>query len=297
MVKPMIKKIVTFLAAIAVVALAGGSINAQAEKLKLNMVFVPASDKGDDKDYTNLIKIIGKLTGYQITSIKVTDYNAAVEAMRAGRAQIAWFGAKTYIHAAEIADAEAFAAGIRKGDKDATYFAYFVVKADSPLTKVEDVKGKTLALNHIGSTSGDLIPQVELSKIGLSIENKAHFKNVAYAGSHDACLMAAINGHAQVCGMSSRNFDARLADGTFKREQVRIIHTSVPVPPPLAYSKRLLKDVRDKIKAATLEAHKYGTIGGYGGEMEKYIEMTDADYDLIRAINKLLREQKKKLKK
>lgn len=295
----MMKKILSFLAAIAILALALGDIETKAaENLELNMVFVPASDKGDDKDYTNLIKIIGDLTGYTITPIRVTDYNAAVEAMRAGRAQIAWFGAKTYIQAAKLADAEAFAAGIRKGDKDATYFAYFVVKADSQLTKFKEVKGKTLALNHIGSTSGDLIPQVELSKIGLSVENKAHFKNVAYAGSHDACLMAAINGHVEVCGMSSRNFDARLADGTFKRDQVRIIHTSTPVPPPpLAYSKKLPKAVRDKIKTATLEAHKHGTIGGYGGEMEKYIEMTDGDYDLIRDVDRLLREQKKKLKK
>jgi len=53
------------------------------------MVFVPASEKGDDNDYVNLIKIIEKLTGLEITPIRVTDYNAAVEAMRAGRAQIA----------------------------------------------------------------------------------------------------------------------------------------------------------------------------------------------------------------
>ena len=161
----------------------------------------------------------------------------AVEAMRAGRAQIAWYGGKTYIQAAKIANAEAFAAGVRKGDKDASYFAYFVVPADSPLKTLKDIKGKTLALNHIGSTSGDLIPQVELMKVGLSAKNKDDFKKVFYAGSHDACLLAVINKHVDVCGMSSRNFDARLADNTFKREQVRIIHRSSPVPPPpLAYS-------------------------------------------------------------
>ena len=101
--------------------------NTQAQALDLKMVFVPASEKGDDNDYVNLIKIIEKLSSYKISPIKVTDYNAAVEAMRSGRVQIGWFGGKTYIHAAEIADAEAFAAGIRKGAKDATYFAYFVV--------------------------------------------------------------------------------------------------------------------------------------------------------------------------
>jgi len=260
--------------------------------MNLKMVFVPASEKGDDKDYVNLINIIGDLTGIEITPIRVTDYNAAVEAVRANRAQIAWYGGKTYIQAAEIADVEAFAAGVRKGDSDASYFAYFVVPADSKLQTLEEIKGKTLALNTIGSTSGDLIPQVELMKVGLSVKNKDDFENVYYAGSHDACLMSVLNKHADVCGMSSRNFDARILDGTFKLEQVRIIHRSNPVPPPpLAYSKKLPIEVRNKIKQATLEAHKYGTIGGYGGEMSHYIEVTDADYDLLREVDRLLSSQ------
>jgi len=262
----------------------------EAEQEKLNMVFVPASEKGDDSDYLNLIKIIEKLAKVQITPIRVTDYNAAVEAMRAGRAQIAWYGGKTYIQAAEIAGAQAFAAGVRKGEKNAGYFTYFVVPTDSPLKTLKDIKGKTLALNNIGSTSGDLIPQVELMKVGLSTKNKQDFKKVFYAGSHDACLLATINKQADVCGMSSRNFDARLADNTFKLEQVRIIHRSSPVPPPpLAYSTALSPGLRNKIKIATLEAHKHGRIGGYGGEMSHYIEVQDSDYDTLREVDKLLR--------
>ncbi len=281
-----------FFAIIAVVLLSFTFSISQAETINLKMVFVPASEKGDDKDYVNLINIIGDLTGIEITPIRVTDYNAAVEAVRANRAQIAWYGGKTYIQAAKIADVEAFAAGVRKGDTDASYFAYFVVPVDSKLQTLEEIKGKTLALNSIGSTSGDLIPQVELMKVGLSVKNKDDFENVYYAGSHDACLMAVLNKHADVCGMSSRNFDARILDGTFKLEQVRIIHRSNPVPPPpLAYSKKLPIEVRNKIKEATLEAHKYGTIGGYGGEMSHYIEVTDADYDLLREVDKLLSSQ------
>ena len=60
-----------------------GILNAEAKTYK--MVFVPASEKGDESDYTTLISIIEKLTGFNIDTIKVTDYNAAVEAMRAVR--------------------------------------------------------------------------------------------------------------------------------------------------------------------------------------------------------------------
>ena len=64
---------------------------AHADDKIYNMVFVPASEKGDENDYANLIFITEKLTGLNIETIKVTDYNAAVEAMRAGRAHIAWY--------------------------------------------------------------------------------------------------------------------------------------------------------------------------------------------------------------
>ena len=266
--------------------------NVQAETRKFNMVFVPASEKGDESDYKSLISIVEKLTGFEINTIKVTDYNAAVEAMRAGRADIAWYGGKTYIKAAEIADAEAFAAGVRPGEKNANYFAYFVVKKDSKIKKFSDIKGKVLSLNTIGSTSGDLIPQVELAKINLSTTNKDHFKNVFYAGSHDACLLAVLNNQSDVCGMSSRNFEARLADNTFKIEQVRIIHKSDPVPPPpLAYSKKIPLEDRKKIKKAVLEAHKYGEIGGYGGKMSHYISVKDSDYDVLRKVVELLKNK------
>ena len=267
--------------------------NVQAESKKFNMVFVPASEKGDESDYTGLIKIIEDITGFEINIIKVTDYNAAVEAMRAGRADIAWYGGKTYIKAAEIADAEAFAAGVRPGEKDAGYYAYFVVKKDSKIEKFSDVKGKVLSLNSIGSTSGDLIPQVELAKINLSTTNKDDFKNVFYAGSHDACLLSVLNKKSDVCGMSSRNYEARLADNTFKKEQVRIIHKSDRVPPPpLAYSKRIPLEDRKKIKNAVLEAHKHGKIGGYGGEMSHYISVKDSDYNVLRNVVALLKKNK-----
>ena len=269
------------------------SFNIQAEEKTYRMVFVPASEKGDESDYTNLISITEKLTGFKIETIKVTDYNSAVEAMRAGRAHIAWYGGKTYIKAAEIANAEAFAAGVRPGETNANYYAYFVVKTSSKLKNFEDVRGKILALNTIGSTSGDLIPQVELAKIKLSTTNKDHFKKVYYAGSHDACLLSVLNEQADVCGMSSRNFEARLKDKTFSMEQVRIIHKSSPVPPPpLAYSKIIPLEDRNKIKKAVLEAHKHGAIGGYGGEMSHYIEVKDSDYDVLRDVVMLLKKNK-----
>lgn len=255
----------------------------------LNMVFVPASEKAEANTFQGLMDIVTKLTGVKFNFIKVTDYNAAVESLRTGKADIAWLGAATYVIATEIAEVEAFAAGIPKGQTDAGYYTIFVVKKDSPIRSLKDAKNTILALNHIGSTSGDYIPQNELRKAGLNIKDKTHFKNIYYAGSHDACLMSVANGQADICGMSNHNYEARIKDGTVNADSVRVIHTSPKiVPAPLVYSKKIPEEIRLKIKKAILEAHLHGQIGGWGGDIEKYIEVQDKDFDIMREVKKLL---------
>lgn len=261
------------------------------DEVVLKMVFVPASEKAEVNDFKSLMDIVAEQTGYKFEFISVTDYNAAVEAMRAGRADIAWYGAATYVIATEIANAEAFAAGVPKGKEDAGYYTYFVVRSDNSMKTLEDAKGSVLALNSIGSTSGDYIPQVELIKIGLNTRNKNDFESVFYAGSHDASLMSVVNGQADICGTSSHNYHARIADGTIDPSSVRILHKSSKVPPaPLAYSTKLPLEVRNKIQDAVLNAHNYGTIGGWGGEMERYIKVHDSDFDIMRDVRKIVEE-------
>ena len=49
-----------------------------------------------------------------------------------------------------------------------------------------------------------------------------------------------------------------------------------------------INKLRNRIKKATLEAHKHGKIGGYGGEMSHYVGVKDSDYDPLREMDKLL---------
>ena len=106
-------------------------------------------------------------------------------------------------------------------------------------------------------------------------------------------MLAVLNNQADVCGMSSRNFEARIEDKTIKLEDVRIIHKSDRVPPPpLAYSKLIPLEDRIKIKNAVLDAHNHGEIAGYGGKMSHYMEVKDSDYNVLRDVIKLLNKDK-----
>ena len=260
--------------------------------VSLKMVFVPASEKGDENDFSSLLTIIEQTTGYKIESINVTDYNAAVEAMRAGRADLAWFGAKTYIQASELAGAEAFAVGVPKGKQTASYNTHFIVKKGSEITTFnnEQMQGTKLVLNHVGSTSGDLIPRYELLQIDLDTKNLDHFEIVQYAGSHDAAIMAVLYETAEVGGVSSVNWDARILDETINPDDFTIVHSSPPIMgAPLAYSNKLSQEIKTNLKKAVLEAHNHGTIGGYGGEMDHYESVEDADYNITREIAKTVK--------
>lgn len=287
------KKLFLLLIGVSCIWCAGCTKEKKDTGITLTMVFVPASEKAQSNEFQSLIDIVANITGYTIKMLNVTDYNAAVESMRSGRADLAWFGAKTYIMAVKLANAEAFAAGVKKGTKSAGYYVYFIVPKDSPITEYskEQLIGKRLALNHIGSTSGDLVPRFELKKIGLDTTNKKHFKFVQYAGSHDAAILVVVNKHADFAGVSSRNFHARVDDGTINPDNLRIIHKAYVPPPPLAYSKNLPLEVRKNLKAAVLEAHKHGKIGGYGGEMEKYISVEDKDFNELRKMNEILEKK------
>lgn len=284
------------LAAVSILGLLGGCVQSQEDQesteVRLRMVFVPASEKAQSNEFESLLRIVEKITGYAIETIAVTDYNAAVEAMRAGRADLAWFGAKTYIKAAEIAGAEAFAAGIRRGKTDASYHVYFIVAKDGPISEFsrDQLIGKGLALNAIGSTSGDVVPRYELMKIGIDTRSGGDLKFMQYAGSHDAAIMAVVNEHADFAGVSSRNYHARVIDKSLDPEDVRVIHSAYVPPPPLAYVKTLPQEVKDAIKSAVLEAHKHGEIGGYGGVMERYVGVTDGDFDDFREMNRAMEE-------
>ena len=84
-----------------------------------------------------------------------------------------------------------------------------------------------------------------------------------------------------------------ISSPVIKQDDIKIIHKSDRVPPPpLAYSKSIPLEDRNKIKKAVLEAHNHGDIAGYGGKMSHYMEVKDSDYNVLRDVIELLNRNK-----
>jgi phosphonate transport system substrate-binding protein len=163
------------------------------------------------------------------------------------------------------------------------------VKADSPSNSVADLKGKNLALVSASSTSGNLIPRVELGK-EINSKLQDHFKSVFFAGSHTASALAVLQGRADAAAVADVTLDWAVDKKEFDADTFRIIWTSSKLPlDPFAWRKDLLsQELRDKILNAmlTLSSTPEGREFLKKTRSDTIERVDDKAYDGVRAVMK-----------
>jgi phosphonate transport system substrate-binding protein len=108
-------------------------------------------------------KALEARTGLKISFFAVTNRTAAVEAMNAKRVDLVFTGPAEYVVFRTRTNAVPVIA-LQRTD----YYANVVVRADSGITEVSELKGKKLAFGAIGSTSRHLGPMQVLADQGLN---------------------------------------------------------------------------------------------------------------------------------
>ncbi|MFE5794256.1 phosphate/phosphite/phosphonate ABC transporter substrate-binding protein [Streptomyces sp. NPDC056503] len=154
------------------------------------------------------------------------DYSAEVLAMQNRRLDIGIFGPLGYVFAEKRAHAEAVASFGDANGKLSSYTAGIWVANDSPVTSIDQLKGRTLALGSPGSTSGDALPRKALLDAGLAKDDV----KVSYAGGHPEALLALKNGAVDAAEINSQQLASATDAGTFDRRQFRRIWFSEPIP-------------------------------------------------------------------
>lgn len=188
------------------------------------------------------------------------DYSAEVLAMENGKLDIALFGPLGYVFAEKRAGAEALASfGDEKGELS-SYTAGIWVPKDSPHSSVEELRGRSLALGSIGSTSGDALPRKALLDAGLKKDDV----KLTYAGGHPEALLALVNGKVDAAEINSQQLASATESGTFDASKFRKIWTSDPIPnDPITvrgdHDPAFKKAVKDAL--LKLPADKVGEIG------------------------------------
>lgn len=164
-----------------------------------------------------------KEIGRPVVFTPVNDYAAVVEALAAGKIDMAWFGGFTFVQARQRTGN---AIPIVQRAEDQVFTSKFIVSTSSGINKMSDLRGKQFAFGSPSSTSGHLMPRHFLSQNG--IDPEVDFKNIAFSGAHDATVAWVASGKVDAGALNASVWDKLVEQGKVDTTKVKVIWTTPP---------------------------------------------------------------------
>ncbi len=260
----------------------------------LTVGFIPAEDsRAMVRQSQAILDIVAKHTGMKVDTFVGSDYNATIEALRAGHVDVALLGPFSYVLATTVAQVEAFGVTVTSRTMQPSYKSIIIAGKDSNINSLADLKGKTFAFVDPGSTSGYMVPAAAF--VAASITPEKDFKQVMYSGGHDATIVSVGSGKVDAGSVADRIYERGCAKGLADCSKLKVVWTSQPIPnDPLLYRKALSEDMKKKIREAFYSVKNLAF--GEMGTVARFDPATDKDYDPVRDIAKALKLDLKKMK-
>jgi phosphonate transport system substrate-binding protein len=190
-------------------------------------------------------------TGLVIEPFVATEYAGAIEAMCSDpvKAHMASLATFAYMLASERGCAEAELVSVRFGSP--SYNGQIFARADSGITELADLDGKTFCRSDPLSTSSWIIPSLELRAAGVNPDTD--LAQIVDAGSHDAAVSGVYNGD---CDAGASFVDARSnieEDNPDVMDVVQVIFVTADIPNDgVQYVPSMPRELRDKINDGLL---------------------------------------------
>ena len=159
--------------------------------------------------------------GRPVNLIIPTNYNATVEALGNGSLDFAYLGGLTYIKA----HARYSVVPLVQRSSDLQFRSFFITSFHSSIHSLVDLKGKTFAFGDINSTSGHLMPYLEMRQAGIDPNTSLKFR---YTGSHPATAKAVESGAVDAGALDETVYTSMVAEGKLDPNKVRVFYTSKP---------------------------------------------------------------------
>ncbi|MCG7518571.1 phosphonate ABC transporter substrate-binding protein [Ruegeria sp. Ofav3-42] len=233
------------------------------------------------------------------------DYDGVIQGLLGGTIDMAWLGASSYAKT-YLSDADAVEPVLVKVNTDGGYGYYSIgfARKDSGITSLEDMKGKAFGFGDPNSTSGYLIPSIEIpAATGATMDSGVYFGEVKFTGGHEQTIVAVNNGDVDggvtwadglgdwedgyQSGALRRAVDAGLVDMNDMVE----IWKSKPIPEgPIVLRKALPSDVKEKmtaLMAGLAEKDRECFYGVAAGEAKAFEPITHDAYEIIIEARKL----------
>ena len=231
------------------------------------------------------------------------DYNGVIQGLLGGTIDMAILGASGYAKT-YLSDPEAVEPVLVKVNTDGSFGYYSIgfARKDSGITSITDLKGKSFGFGDPNSTSGYLIPSIEIPQISkdITMESGKYFGEVKFTGGHEQTIVAVYNGDidagvtwadglgAWEDGYNSGALRKAVDAGLVDMNELVEIWKSKPIPEgPLVLRKALPAEVKAKMTTLmdTLdEKDKECFYGVASGEAKSFDPIThDAYLSIIEA--------------
>ncbi|WP_238586166.1 phosphate/phosphite/phosphonate ABC transporter substrate-binding protein [Rhodococcus rhodochrous] len=211
------------------------------------------------------------------TAVEVTatsDYLSIVEAMRSGLIDVAVFSPFPTPLAEAVAGAEPLVVA-----KGAAYSSVFVCRTDTGIDSIEDLRGRKIAFVDAGSTSGNYIPKLLLTRAGIDPDTDIEG---SYAGGHDTAELAVRQGSADCAADARSSYQTMVDKGVIDGAAQQIVAESDPIPVSLVVLAR--KDLDPAIAQGIVEAFTGGdnaaALAVVGAT--SFAQAQDSDFTLFR---------------
>lgn len=265
----------------------------------IKLHFVPSVDAKVIEDNSKIFKeYLEKNTPYKYDVSIPQSFVAVVEAFGTKRADVAAINTFGYVLAHDKYQAEALLTVLRHGSS--TYQSQYIVKAGSPIKKIEDLAGKKIAFVDPASTSGYLLPLKTLK------DKNIEPKETMFAQKHDNVVSMVYQGQVDAGATfysppskddkgKEQIEDARrlvLTQYPDVEKKVVILSLSEPIPnDPIIFRKEMPEEMKTKIVDAMIsfvstEEGREAFNAIYGVTALK--KATDEDYKSVREMLKAL---------
>ncbi|MBI5576069.1 MAG: phosphate/phosphite/phosphonate ABC transporter substrate-binding protein [Deltaproteobacteria bacterium] len=207
--------------------------------------------------YQPLMDYLSRNTPYRFELRIGRSYMETIEDLRKGVTDVAYLGGATYALARHRFGARALVKPLNAQGKSA-YRCNIIVRSDSPVRKLSDLKGRSFAFGARRSTTGSLIPTIMLCEAGVTPDKLGRRKNLR---NHEEVARAVLKGVFEAGAVKD------VVAWKYKDQGLRVVAVSEELPnAPIAAGPSLSMDAEKALTGALLSIDETKERGRSGSE-------------------------------
>ncbi len=220
-----------------------------------------------------------KQMGREVKLLFPNNYNEYLAGFSDGSIDFAMLGGVNYVRA----HAKHGVIPLVQRTSDLEFHAVFITGATSSINSLKDLKGKEFAFGDVYSTSGHIMPSLEMKKAGINPETDIKFR---YTGGHPNTAKLVEAGVVDAGSLDEGVYKSMIDGGKLDRAKVRVFYTTKPFVDWVYVARKEVAEAERTKFSKALEALKEGKDDQILRivRAKQFVPANDQEYGTIRQI-------------